>query len=128
MKIANWQAAQALLLLRELINYDLPVKTLLRIANLAQVVNQQVSASILVRDSLLRNYRLRVKVEDGAKPELDFLDEVSEEEKIKALTEFTEKLNEMMATEGDIDIELKIPGDLNIDPGILKPIQEFIEK
>jgi len=127
LKLTNNQAILAQQALKQIVMLELPVKTSLEIVRLSQLVDQQISEAMVVRNLLVNKYRLKVKAGAEAQPVFTFKDDISEEEKIKALERFTKDIDELMIAKGiEIDVVINIPNEVNIKPELLKPIRECI--
>jgi len=125
MKITNRQAAETQFAIATLLTMNLPIKTSLEVALLSTELDKQVAAFQRVRDSLIKNYQIKV-VAGGREGTVTF--ETSNVNKEKSLMEFTDKVNELFDTETqDINVKLHLPGNIDIRPDVLKPILPFIE-
>lgn len=134
MKITNRGAVEARQALGILTSINLPIKTSLEIARLAYTVEKQVAACAKVRDTLIKNYKIKIGVGDG-EGTVTFSTTVTgenEEEtkrlKMEAVTEFVAKVNELMEMDTeDIQEKFHLPENINIAPDTLKPLVPFIE-
>ncbi len=126
MKITNRKAIEAQFALSSLLSMNLPIRTSFDVALLSAAIDRQVLAFSKVRDALIKNYK--IKISAGEKEHsVIFTTSLGADEKEKALIEFTEKINELIESEGeDISIHIKLPLALGLKPESLKPILPFL--
>lgn len=134
MRLTNRQALEAQLALGRLAGINLPIRTSFGLAVLSNVIDTQIVAFAKVRDSLIKNYRIRLSTGEKHGSVVfsvmdDTIDDKTKEEKEAALLEFTDKINELMQAYGE-DITVKktpIPSNITMQLETLKPIMDFIE-
>ncbi len=130
MKLTNRQALEAQVALGSLISMNLPVKTSIEVANLSAVIDSQVFAFGKVRDSLIKNYKVKLHIgEKEGTVEFETQMEGEDKEKEAAIIEFMNKVNELMVADGeDIRVrKIKLPNNIAIKPDVIKPLLSFIE-
>ena len=78
-----------------------------------------------VRYVLIKNYKIKVGIAD-AEGQVTFTT-LTEGDKAIAIQEFTNKINELMDAEGeDISLNVHLPDNISIEPGVLKPLLAFL--
>lgn len=135
MKLTNREAIEAQVALQRIVVMDLPVRISLDFALLSSEIDRQAKAYSLVRDTLIKNYKIKLELGDTAgqvRFSTGIKDNDSEEarqQKAKALEDFVERFNELMDSEtGDIQFgKVRLPENVNIKPETLKPLLPFLE-
>ena len=131
MKITYQQALEAQLVLLELDNLVLQVKSAVALARLSNMIDGELKTYDKVRRNLLKDYSIVVShreetnLFDVSAPSLT----MSNDEKEAHLRDFTEKFQELLETElpewnGD---KIMLPEDLTFTSKRLKSVADFVE-
>jgi hypothetical protein len=133
MKLTNDQALVAQQSLGHLLELNLPVNCSIEIAKISVALDKQVETFRKVRDSYIANYQIRLEDLDTDKVKFTSAlkgknDEETEQIRNKALMEFSDKINELINSEGDdIPGEIHLPDNVSVKPEYLKSIIGFIK-
>ncbi len=135
MKLTNLEAIQAQGALGELSKRDdIPIRASLDIALISNMVDTQVKAYGIVLQTLYKKYSIKPeRNEEGGTRFVCTLKGETEGETQKLWAEnleaFSEKFNDLLeARTGDLVFQkIKLPGNINIKPEILKALVEFVE-
>ncbi len=130
MQIINRQALQIQVALKPIMEMILPVETSLKFAFLAATIDEQLLAYAKVRDQLLINYKIKLRIGDSSQSQ-EVIFEMAEDDggNEESREEFIVKMNELLLAFGpDITVKkIKLSTGLALKPEILKPLLPFVE-
>ena len=129
MRITYQRALEAQLVLMELNNLNLPVKSAVGLARFSNFIDSELKIYDHERRKLIANYNIVVRHGDTETLFNLSCPTVDEEDKEPNLREFTARFQELLGTElPDWDAEkIMLPEDLTFSPKRLKAVADFIE-
>ena len=140
MKITNMEAIEAQAALAELSKReDIPIRASLDIALISNMVDTQVKAYGVVLQNLYKKYSIRPEPTDGGTrfvcfagkepKEGEVMDAETQKVRGENIQGFLEQLDDLLnqKTEDLAFKKIKLPDTINIKPGILKSLTDFVE-
>lgn len=130
MKLTNRQCIEAQLALVNLVSLNLPIRVSMEVASLSMEIDKRVATFAMVRDVIIKNYKMKLSASDKM-GEVIFTptegNELTDEQKEEAVAEFMAKVNELSETEAeDINLKIHLPDDISIKPDVIKPLLLFL--
>ncbi len=135
MKVNNRVAVNAQQALSVMSGIKLPIKTSLALARLSSELEKQVTACIKARDTLMKQYEIKVSLAKDEEDRVEFTTTIGgadtpEMQKIKedAIVAFSDRINELMDSEGeDITVKVSFPDNIEVNSATLKYLLPFMD-